>query len=72
MGTAIADNLTSEALRIGFSQIGRGELGPNTIAILEEVTNGMLNPLEEWGDSLKGWSQPLALSSAEESTPSYS
>lgn len=71
MGIAIADNVTAQALMIGFTRLQRGEYGPMTQNILESVKTGLSNPFTNWTAQIEQWHQPIALlPSSNESAPS--
>lgn len=71
MGIAIADNVTAQALMIGFTRLQKGEYGPMTKSILESVKTGLSNPFVSWTAQIEQWHQPIALlPSSPESTPS--
>lgn len=80
MGTAIADNVTAQALMIGFTKLQNGEYGPMTQNILESVKTGLSNPFTSWTAQIEQWHQPIAffsqgetlkaMPSSNESTPS--
>lgn len=71
MGVSIADNVTANALMIGFSKLSKGEYGPMTQSILQSVEAGLNNPFANWTAQIEQWHQPIALlPSSSESTPS--
>lgn len=71
MGTAIADNVTANALMIGFTKLSKGEYGPMTQSILQSVEAGLSNPFANWTAQIEQWHQPIALlPSSSESIPS--
>jgi hypothetical protein len=70
MGVAIADNVTAQALMIGFTKLQKGEYGPMTQGILQSVQEGLANPFTSWTAQIEQWHQPIALlPSSLESTP---
>ncbi|MHC5614237.1 MAG: hypothetical protein ACYTXA_25395 [Nostoc sp.] len=66
-----ADNYQAEFLMTFMTTIQQGNYGPKTAAILEAWETGSTSPLEDWGDKILTWHQPIALlPSSNESTPS--
>ncbi len=70
MGITIADNVTAQALMIGFTKLQNGEYGPMTQSILESVKVGLATPFTHWTAQIEAWNQPVALlpSKSESST----
>lgn len=65
-----ADNYQAEFLMVFMNTVQQGHYGPKTAAILEAWETGSTSPLEDWGDRILTWHQPIALlPSSPESTP---
>lgn len=70
-GLIAADNFQAEMLVSTLSFIQKGTYGPKTAALLEALEVGSVSPLEDWGNQILAWHQPVALLSGNpESTPS--
>lgn len=61
MGHMLADNFGSHALITMAKDVQTGNFGPKTTSIIEAITTGSLNPLEDWNQQIDTWTQPVAL-----------
>lgn len=62
-GLMIADNFQAHSLMVAVKFMQSGQYGPKTAAILEAFTTGTSSPLEEWGNQIESWNQPVLPSS---------